>query len=65
MRGHFLHVVLTRIDLGEEETDAAVASRQTCQQKQQVFDEDGGRNPAPAAWILFTPAFNIFFPVAV
>lgn len=40
MRGHFLHIVLTRIDLGEEKTDAAVASRQTCQQKQQVLDED-------------------------
>lgn len=61
MQGHFLHIVLTRIDLGEEKTDAAIASRQTCQQKQHVFDEDDVRNPAPAASILFTPSFNIFF----
>lgn len=53
MQGHFLHIVLTRIDLGEEKTDAAIASRQTCQQKQQAFDEDDVCNPAPAALILY------------
>lgn len=52
--------LLTRIDLGEEKTDVATASRQSCQQKQQVFNQDDVFNPAPAASILFTPSFNVF-----